>query len=58
MVEMEDLWHSSFVTTEKGLVLMVSRLSPSITIKHRKPSTTATPNNWLRLLLESKFKNL
>ena len=56
--EMEDLWHSSLVTEEKGLVLMVSKLSPSITSKQRKPSIWDTANNYLRLLLDSKFEIL
>ena len=56
--EMADLRQSSFVTTEKGLVLMVSRLSPSIVTRQRKPSTNVTVNSWLRMLLETKLFSL
>ena len=56
--EMADLRQSSFVTTEKDLVLMILRLSPSIVTRQRKPSTNVTVNSWLRLLLETKLFSL
>ena len=58
MEEMADHRQSSFVTTEKGLVLMVSRLSPSTETRQRKPSTNVTVKSWLRLRLETKLCSL
>ena len=58
MEETTDLWQSSFVTTEKGLVLTVSRLSPSKVTRQRKPSTIVTVKSWFRLHLETKWRRL